>query len=136
MLQSEFENIVKMTVSPAEFEAINTVYMNGDLNKYEFGALWMQINKSRVAKAKEEAKAREKKEKLNDKLWNIIGKYGWKDYQWKEKTLCHTALTQREKKAVEEANLKLEEYNQYLGITEFKRMSTMLFEIRRYLKAA
>lgn len=136
MLQSEFENIVKMTVSPAEFEAINTVYMNSDLNKWEFGALWVQMNKSRVAKAKEEAKAREKKEQLNDKLWKIIGKYGWKDFQWKEKTLCHTALTQREEKTVEEAGLKLKEYDNYAGHYLYKRMSTMLWEIRKYLKAA
>lgn len=136
MLQSEFENIVKMTVSPAEFEAINTVYMNSDLNKWEFGALWIQMNKSRVAKAKEEAKAKEKLEKLHEKLWNIIGKYGWKDYQWKERMLVYSVLTTREQNTVEEAGLNMKEYDSYAGHYVYKRMSTMLFEIRRYLKAA
>ncbi len=136
MLQSEFENIVKMTVSPAEFEAINTVYMNSDLNKWEFGALWIQMNKSRVAKAKEDAKAKEKLEKLHEKLWNIIGKYGWKDYQWKERMLVYSVLTTREQNTVEEAGLNMKEYDRYAGHYVYKRMSTMLWEIRKYLKAA
>ena len=136
MTQSEFEKIVKMTVDPKEYEAINAVYGYSDLTKYEFCVLWMQMNKSRVKKAREEAKAREKQEKLNDKLWKIIGKYGWKDYQWKERTLAHTALNQREEKTIEEAGLKLKEYNHEAGHYLYKRMSTVLWEIRKYLKAA
>ena len=136
MLQSEFENIVKMTVEPKEFEAINTVYMNSDLNKWEFCSLWMQMNKKRLAKAKEEAKAKEAKEKLDEKLWKIIGKYGWKDWSWKERTLAHTALNKSEEKAVEEAGLKLKEYDYQSGIYLYKRMSTMLWDIRKYLKAS
>ena len=115
---------------------INAVYMESDVNKHEFCALWMQMNKKRLAKAKEEAKAKEAKEKLDEKLWKIIGKYGWKDYRWKECTLAKTALSEREEKAVEEAGLKLKEYDYQSGLYLYKRMSTLLWDIRKYLKAA
>jgi hypothetical protein len=136
MLQSEFEKLVQMNVSPAEFEHINAVYMNSDLCKEEFAALWVQMNKTRVKQAKEEAKAKAKEENLRERLWKIIGKYGWKDYSWKERTLAHTALNQREEKAIEEAGLELKEYNSDAQHYLYKRMSTMLWEIRKYLKAA
>ena len=136
MLQQEFEKLVQMTVSPAEFHHINEVYMASDLCKAEFAALWMQMNKTRVKQAREEAKAKAKEEKLRERLWNIINKHGWKDYQWKERTLAHTALTQTEEKAIEEAGLKLKEYDAYAGHYLYKRMSTMLWDIRKYLKAA
>ena len=136
MLQSEFQNIVKMTVEPKEFEAVNTVYMNSDLNKYEFCALWIKMNQSRVNKAKEEAKANAKAEALRDKLWNIIAKFGDKDWSWKERTFASTALNKREEKAIEEAGLKLMEYNHYEQRNVYKRMSTILWDIRKYLKAA
>lgn len=134
MLQSEFQQLVKMTVPVSEFEHINAVYMNSDLNKGEFCALWIQMNKSRVKKAKEEAKAKENQERLNEKLWKIISKYGWRDFSWKESTLAHTALNQTEEKAIEEAGLELKEYSYEAGHYLYKRMSTMLWEIRKYLK--
>ena len=136
MIQSEFETRVGMRVTPEEYSHIEVVYMNSDLCKDEFCALWVKMNQSRVKEAKEQAKTREKQEKMREKLWHIIEKYGWKDFDWKERTLVHTALTQREEQTIEEAGLKLKEYNSRADYYLYKRMSTMLWEIRKYLKAA
>ena len=51
MTQREFETRVNMEVSSKEFDSINEVYMNCDLDKDEFCKMWVKMNKSRVAKA-------------------------------------------------------------------------------------
>lgn len=56
MTQQEFYTRTKVNVSDAEFEAINEVYNNSDVDKDEFCRIWKQMNKSRVEKAKKEDK--------------------------------------------------------------------------------
>lgn len=36
MLKQEFETIAKVTVSPKQYEVINALYMESDLDKYDF----------------------------------------------------------------------------------------------------
>ena len=64
MLQSEFTERTKVQVSAEEFEAINEVYMNSDLNKDDFCAMWCKMNKSRV----DAVKAAIKEQKRIDNL--------------------------------------------------------------------
>lgn len=75
MLQQEFEERVKMPVQTWEFEAINVVYNNSDLDKDEFCKIWVSMNKTRVQQYKKQQaeianinkmleKARNLKEKL------------------------------------------------------------------------
>ena len=61
MTQREFETRVNMEVSSKEFDSINEVYMNCDLDKDEFCKMWVKMNKSRVAKAAAERKEAEQK---------------------------------------------------------------------------
>ena len=56
MTQQEFTTRTKVEVTTEEFEAINVVYMNCDLNKDDFCAMWRKMNKSRVEQAKAEIK--------------------------------------------------------------------------------
>ena len=65
MLQSEFTERTKVQVSDEEFEAINEVYMNSDLDKDSFCVLWCKMNRSRVEAAKATIKEQKKIESLS-----------------------------------------------------------------------
>lgn len=65
MLQSEFTERTKVQVSSEEFEAINEVYMNSDLDKDSFCALWCKMNRSRVDAAKATIKEQKRIENLS-----------------------------------------------------------------------
>ena len=56
MTKQEFENRTNVQVSLEEYGHIEAVYMASDLDKDEFCKMWREMNKSRVNKAKEEAK--------------------------------------------------------------------------------
>ena len=65
MLQSEFTERTKVQVSNEEFDAINEVYMNSDLNKDDFCAMWCKMNKSRVDAAKATIQEQKRMDKLS-----------------------------------------------------------------------
>ena len=95
MLKSEFEERVKMPVQDWEFEAINVVYNNSDLNKDEFCKMWVSMNKSRVQqykKAEAESNAAIKLLEAGQKI------YGKLTVAWKKSvyTFCFDVLTRRE----------------------------------------
>lgn len=57
MLQQEFEARVKVQVSYKEYESINEVYNNSDLDKDEFCKMWVRMNGERVNRAIAERKS-------------------------------------------------------------------------------
>lgn len=64
MTKQEFENRTNVQVSSEEYGHIEAVYMASDLDKDEFCRMWCKMNKSRVNKAKEEAKEAKRIESL------------------------------------------------------------------------
>lgn len=65
MLKQEFEARVNVEVSAEEYAAIETVYMNSDLDKDAFCKMWKRINKQHIAELKAaQAQAAEKAEML------------------------------------------------------------------------
>ena len=56
MTQKEFTDRTGVQVTATEYNAIEEVYVNCDLEKDEFCKVWAQMNASRVAAAKEAAK--------------------------------------------------------------------------------
>lgn len=130
MTQQEFQTRVQMEVPCTEFEAINEVYMNSDLDKDEFCKLWVKMNQTRVHAAIEKAAEQRKQGALRENLWRIVEKYSSKDIDWKIATTTYSALTKRERATIEKANMELES-----GILP-KSMLKMLHEIRQYLKVA
>lgn len=64
MTKQEFENRTNVQVLFDEYEHIEVVYMASDLDKDEFCKMWCKMNKSRVNKAKEEAKEAKRIESL------------------------------------------------------------------------
>lgn len=76
MTQQEFTQRTNIEVSYNEFEAINEVYMNSEVDKDEFCKMWVKMNKTRVAnaiKAKKEAEESEaKKSRMAEMYWMLF----------------------------------------------------------------
>ena len=74
MLQSEFEKLVGMRVSPQEYNAIEEVYTASDMSvsKTEFCNYWCKLNKARIKAYKAKVREQEKRNKIVDKIYNLI----------------------------------------------------------------
>lgn len=130
MTQQEFTQRVQVSVSSTEYAAIETVYMNSDLDKDEFCKFWVKMNFKRVAKAKEERIAKEKEQELKGKLFVIATKPRCKDFT----KLADNFYTKAEKKILESVGIGMEE--EIGGIPRFKCVSTTTCEVNKYLGIA
>ena len=128
MRQFEFEERVKVRVSPKEYEAIETVYLYSDLDKDEFCKMWVKMNKKRVEEAMElEKKAKERLE-LEDRAWQVYFKVKnvidadfdkWSSY-------CSSVLNHKEQRLVEKLGFKI----------AWKELGTLRYELAQFLGIA
>lgn len=139
MRQSEFETRVHMNVTAEEYSHIEEVYMNSDLDKDEFCALWVKMNQTRVNNAKAERKAAEEEQAKQEKLWNIVEKH-MNDNWEKGCKMAEDVLSSTQKKVIEGAGISLydERIDGWTGLTikDRKTVSTVIYEIKKYLKVA
>ena len=137
MTQQEFTQRTNVEVSYNEFNAIHEVYMNSDLDKDEFCKMWVKMNKTRVEKAKAEAKAQEEEMAKMDYLYNLYHKYNDlnNDFQ-----LYWEVLTQKEQDQLTAYGFSMTEsrysypFNKYLDAP--KTMSTVKYDIYKYIHKA
>lgn len=130
MTQQEFESRVSMKVSYKEFEAINEVYMNSDLDKDDFCKAWIKMNQSRVNKAKAEAKAQAEEATKREALYNIINR-DWSDL-YQSNAAEH--LSKKQRILLDEVGINLVEHR--FSFPYQKTVSTVIYEIKKYLKVA
>lgn len=130
MLQSEFEDRVKMKVSADEFNHINEVYMNSDLEKDEFCKEWAKMNRSRIHKAAEERKQVEERQNLEMHLCNIIEKLQWLNAV-QMNLIANRFLNNTDKKYLKQAGISVE--SKVSAIGRFKYNYEILFEVRNYI---
>ena len=139
MRQSEFETRVHMNVTAEEYSHIEEVYMNSDLDKDEFCALWVKMNQTRVNNAKAERKAAEEEQAKQEKLRNIVEKH-MNDNWEKGCKMAEDVLSSTQKKVIEGAGISLydERIDGWTGLTikDRKTVSTVIYEIKKYLKVA
>ena len=129
MTQIEFEKRVEMEISSCEFDAINVVYMNSDLDKDEFCKMWVKMNKSRISAHKE----MEKKQELISKVLDIKAKslcFQGEDW-WK---LGIEILSKKEIETLKEYGIEMEGISS-CGVRYFKTCSDLFFEISQKLAA-
>lgn len=129
MTQVEFEKRVEMTISSNEFDAINVVYMNSDLDKDEFCKMWVKMNKSRISAYKE----MEKKQELISKVLDIKAKslcFQGEDW-WK---LGVEILSKKEIETLKEYGIEMEGVSSW-GVRYFKTCSDLFYEIGQKLAA-
>lgn len=136
MRQSEFETRVHMNVTAEEYSHIEEVYMNSDLDKDEFCKMWSKMNQTRIQKAKEEAKRLEEESKLRDQLYNIINRNHDKAYN----IFAEDYFNKGQQRILANIGIGMTEVRvePIFGHTvrDHKLVSTVLYEIKKYLKVA
>lgn len=132
MLQQEFEARVKIHVSYKEYEAINEVYSNSDLNKDEFCKEWVRMNQKRVNQAVAEEKERQHLSAIKDKAWDIIILHRY-NYGKLQKPASQT-LSARHMAFCESVGIKIKdvESNPYLSTT----LATVIFRLQKFVGVA
>lgn len=104
MTQQEFTQRVNVEVSNSEFEAINVVYMNSDLDKDEFCNMWVKMNKTRVQNAKVERMIKAKDEAYRNALHKFYNKTNGEDL-WTP--ITYVKMSVYEFKALSYAGIKV-----------------------------
>ena len=108
MTQQEFTERVIVEVSEKEFEAINLVYMNSDLDKDEFCKMWCKMNKTRVEDAKIERRIQARDEAFRDALHKFYHKTGLKSYNEQVTTpICYAKISCYEVQALSHAGISV-----------------------------
>lgn len=126
MLQSEFTERTGVQVTANEFAAINETYLQNDLTKDEFCALWRRMNAHRVKAAKESAKAQSEREKLQSACFDILCKYEARfenNFYARFETYCFEVMTEREQSTLQKIGLN----------TDKKRINEAFHAIKKYL---
>lgn len=127
MIQQEFEERVIVKVSAKEYEAIETVYMQSDLDKDEFCKLWIKMNKSRVNQAKKDKVEEDKKEKTRTMLFELSNMPQEKDFS----LLADNYYNKKSKKVMESVGITMQDTSNRVPI--FKSVSRVVYEIKQYL---
>ncbi len=130
MTQQEFTQRVGMQVNADEYRAIEQVYMASDVDKDEFCKLWVRMNAQRVNAAKERAKQQEQDKKLREQLWCIVMQFGGMSFEVYQQE-ASAVLTVKQRKLVRRVGIQLE-----LCGSISKSLSAVIYEIKKYLKAA
>ena len=127
MTQQEFTQRVNVEVSNKEFEAINEVYMNSDLDKDEFCKMWVKMNKTRVQNAKVERMIKAKDEAYRDALHKFYTKND--DVNEFMTPICYVKISTYEVQAKSYAGIKVANED-----GRAKYLSDIRYEIGKFLR--
>ena len=127
MTQQEFTQRVNVEVSNKEFEAINEVYMNSDLDKDEFCKMWVKMNKTRVQNAKVERMIKAKDEAYRDALHKFYTKND--DVNEFMTPICYVKISTYEVQAMSYACIKVANED-----GRAKYLSDIRYEIGKFLR--
>ena len=127
MTQQEFTQRVNVEVSKKEFEAINEVYMNSDLDKDEFCKMWVKMNKTRVQNAKVERMIKAKDEAYRDALHKFYTKND--DVNEFMTPICYVKISTYEVQAMSYAGIKVANED-----GRAKYLSDIRYEIGKFLR--
>jgi len=132
MTHIEFETRTMVAVSSKEFDAINEVYMNSDLDKDEFCKMWMKMNRSRVNNAKVEAIAKAREEANREFAWGLVNfGYTWEQYN----SLADNYFSAYEKNFLKtRLGIEMQGTNGW-GIPYFRSVNEILWDLNKYLNS-
>lgn len=130
MTQQEFETRTQVNVSWKEFDAINEVYMNGDLDKDAFCKMWCKMNASRVLAAKIDRIAAEYEQANRDFAWGICNS-GYTQKEFNE--LADNFFNKYEKHFLEtRLHISMQALNSW-GIPYFRAVNEVIWECNKFL---
>lgn len=127
MTQQEFTTRTMVEVSDKEFDAINEVYVNSDLDKDEFCKMWMKMNKSRVQNAKVERMIKQREESYRDALHRFYHRFDDNTDTFNT-PICYVKISAYEIQAMSYAGIILGDEN---GKVKF--LSDIRYEVGQYL---
>lgn len=134
MTQKEFETRVRIEVSSKEFDSINDVYMNCDLDKDEFCKMWVKMNAKRVKRILAEQKEKERLEALREKAYSIFEEIkSMSNHSDTMFRLAVNVLTDKEREFIESLGINMEGHNSY-GIRYFKPICDITFELGKFAR--
>lgn len=128
MTQQEFTQRTNVEVSNKEFDAINEVYMNSEVDKDEFCKMWCKMNQKRVKAAIEAEKAQAKKAELKEKAFEVysaINGICWEDAA----KSAEVYLTPKQKRTLNLVGITVENE----GVSFPKRVYEIAYELGKYL---
>ena len=132
MTIQEFQSRTQVRVNAAEFESINNVYMNADVDKDVFCKMWCKMNASRVKAAKKEIK----KQQTIDKVFSMVmANPEWTDVEHYN-DIAVAVLSSKDKALIESIGISLASEPDNNGFRHFKRFSELRPEINAFLKNA
>ena len=132
MTQQEFETRTNVAVSSKEFDAINEVYMNSDLDKDEFCKVWCKMNASRVLNAKAEAIKKAREEANREFAWRLVN-YGYTQKEYEG--LADNYFNANEKNFLKtRLGIEMQGTNSW-GIPYFRTVNEILWDLNQYLNA-
>ena len=129
MTQQEFETLTQVNVNSSEFDAINRVYMDSDVDKETFCKFWCKINKSRVLAAKVDRIEAEREAANREFAWRITTNGYTIDEMGQ---LADNFFNTYEKTMLKRIGIEMQETNAY-GIPHFITVSDTLFKAHPYL---
>lgn len=132
MTHQEFQTRTQVRVNAAEFESINNVYMNADVDKDVFCKMWCKMNASRVKAAKKEIK---KQQTIDKVLSMMMVNPEWSDVEHYN-TIAVSVLSEKEQNLLESIGVSLESEPNNEGFRHFKSFGELRTELHKYLKSA
>ncbi|MSS16823.1 hypothetical protein [Sodaliphilus pleomorphus] len=132
MTKQEFENRVKVQVTDQEYySVIEPMYMNSDVDKDEFCAMWRKMNHKRVKacladqlKCKQE---QERKDRLFDLKWKIECLPAEKKH-----TFAVLYCTEKQMQDLKDVGIETEGWNKWLQIHEQKSLSDIHYDLLKF----
>ena len=133
MTQQEFQTRVQMEVLPEEFDAINIVYLNCNLDKDDFCKMWVKMNESRVKKAIAEAKKAQREAERKDRAYKISEKL--RNLSTWHEELADNMLGVNDKKWLSNEGFEMQEMG-WNGVRRFKTGWELYVELHNTFKLA
>ena len=132
MNYNEFTTRTSVNVTTEEFEAINIVYLNSDLDKDEFCKMWSKMNASRVAAAKKAAREQAIIDARDAILSDLVLRWRFGNTDWM--ALADNDCTNKEKKALAEIGIEMQGEHTYYGfpMRYFKNIGDIFNEVNRH----
>ena len=121
MTKQEFETRTHVEVTMKEFENINEMYLDSNVDKDEFCRLWSKMNHIRVARAKEAKEIATKEMMIKEKALDIVARMHALTNDWFADAI--TSLRRRDITFLE--SIGFDFYDGY----EYKSISEIHYEI-------
>lgn len=132
MTKQEFENRVKVQVTDQEYySVIEPMYMNSDVDKDEFCAMWRKMNHKRVKAYLADQLKRKQEQERKDRLFDLKWKIECLPAE-KKHTFAVLYFTEKQMQDLKDVGIETEGWNKWLQIHEQKSLSDIHYDLLKF----